>query len=104
VCRLSKRYPQGHDYWYGYSEASRRFLLEGREAYLVLGCIGNDTAYAIPVSAIEKVLDRLHKTPDTHWHIQLNENKNGKLELVIPKSAPMPLTDFELKLAAAEGP
>jgi hypothetical protein len=40
----------------------------------------------------------LRKTPNRHWHIDLDENKDGKLELSIPNGLRMPLGNFELVL------
>jgi hypothetical protein len=60
VCVLSKRYPRGHPsghaYWYQYTEEARRFLLEGQNSFVILGCLDQDSAYAIPSSASPGVL------------------------------------------------
>jgi hypothetical protein len=103
VCAVSKRYPKGHAYWYGYSELARRFLLEGQKSFLVLGLLDQESAYAIPSSAIEKILAHLNRTPDGHWHIVLNENNQGKLELSVPNSVPMQLSNFELNPESTSG-
>jgi uncharacterized protein with ParB-like and HNH nuclease domain len=98
VCIVSKRYPRTYLYWYGYSTAARRFLLDGQRSFLVLGCLDLETAYAIPSSSIEQILGQLWRTPEIKWHINLAENGQGRLELPIPNNAPMQLGDFELKL------
>jgi hypothetical protein len=60
--------------------------------------VDQNSAYAIPNEAIEKILSDLYKTPERHWHIVLEENKGGGLELSIPNGARMPLNNFELKV------
>jgi hypothetical protein len=46
---------------------------------------------------LEKIVDDLHRTPDRHWHIVLDENDAGGLDLV-PRSGPrIPVNKFELK-------
>ena len=99
VCTVSKRYGQGAaGYWYGYSPEWRKFLSEGQNSFLVLGCVDRNTAYAVPAPELEKIIDDLNRTPDRHWHIILDENEMGGLELV-PKSGPrISLNKFELKL------
>jgi hypothetical protein len=57
-----------------------------------------DRAYAIPNATIEKLLGQLYRTPGRHWHIILDEHKDGQLELSVPDGGSMPLTSFELKL------
>jgi hypothetical protein len=99
VCTISKRHPSGRlPYWYGYSDEWRNFLSQGHKSFLVLGCMDREVAYAIPSETIEKILGELRKTPNRHWHIDLDENKDGKLELSIPNGLRMPLGNFELVL------
>jgi hypothetical protein len=98
ICIVSKRYTRGHAYWYGYSTAARRFLIEGQRSFLVLGCLDQETAYAIPSGSMEQILSQLRRTPERHWHVDLAENGQGRLELSIPNGAPMQLGNFELKL------
>ena len=57
-----------------------------------------DFVYAIPNDTIAKLLTQLYKTPGTHWHIIVEENAPGQLDLSIPGGGRMPLGNFELKL------
>lgn len=44
---ISKRYESG-GFWYAYHPEWDKFLREGSEGFLVLGCVGQDFAYAVP--------------------------------------------------------
>jgi hypothetical protein len=100
VCAVSSRHPRRpRPYWYGYSPKRRDFLSKGQKSFLLLGCVDRDSAYAVPSVEIEKILNNLHETPGVHWHIELDLNASGALDLV-PKSGPkIPLNKFELKLS-----
>jgi hypothetical protein len=99
VCTVSKRYARrAAQYWYGYSAEWRKFLAEGQKSFLVFGCVDRDSAYAVPAAELEKIIDDLHQTPEIHWHVILDENETGGLDLV-PRSGPrIPLNKYELKL------
>jgi len=99
VCTVSKRHARrAAPYWYGYSPEWRNFLSEGQKSFLVLGCVDRNTAYAVPAAELEKIVDDLHRTPGRHWHIVLDENETGGLDLV-PRIGPrIPLNKCELKL------
>ncbi len=97
VCAVSKRYGPGRaPYWYGYTVPRRDFLLKGKKAFLVLGCMDRNRAYAVPASEMEKVLSGLHSTPDKHWHIALEENTSGALDMVLRSGAKVELKKFEI--------
>ena len=100
ICTISKRYKRtASPYWYGYSTEWQKFLLKGKASFLVLGCLDRGVAYAVPSVEIEKILPDLYRTSERHWHIVLDENELGALELV-PKIGPrVPLTKFELKVS-----
>jgi hypothetical protein len=99
VCTVSKRYARhAAPYWYGYSPEWRKFLSEGEKSFLVLGCVDRNTAYAVPTAELEKIIDYLHRTPDRHWHIVLDENETSGLDLVPGCGPRIPLNKFELKL------
>jgi hypothetical protein len=85
-------------YWYAYSEASRSFLSEGTQSFVVLGCIDTNTAYALPVAELERILPDLHQTKARHWHITLHENEYGGLDLVTPRGPRFSLNKFEMRL------
>ena len=48
ICTLSKRYPSGAPYWYGYAPQWNAFLDEGKTSFLILGCMDRNVAYAVP--------------------------------------------------------
>ncbi len=99
VCTVSKRYSRRRaPYWYGYSPEWRNFLSQGANSFLVFGCVDRDSAYAMPAAEMEKFLDDLHRTLDRHWHIELDENASGGLDLVPQNGARISLNRFELKL------
>lgn len=100
ACPVSRRYTRSSSsyYWYGYSEELPSFLSQGKRSFLVLGCMDKDSAYAIPNETIDKLLTQLYKTPGIHWHIIVDENERGQLELSIRDGGKMPLNNFELKL------
>lgn len=99
VCTISKRHDRrAAPYWYGYSPEWRHFLSGATNSFLVLGCVDRNTAYAVPAAELEKIIDHLHRTPARHWHIVLDENEAGSLDLV-PRSGPrISVNKFELKL------
>jgi hypothetical protein len=98
VCTVSKRYAKGAAYWYGYSVEWRKFLSEGQKSFLVFGCVERSSAYAVPAAELEKIIDNLHRTPNKHWHLVLDDNETGGLDLV-PRNGPrIPLNKYELKL------
>ena len=99
ICTISKRYQTGAPYWYGYHPRWDEFLSKGKKSFLILGCTDRDTAYAIPHERISPVLKHLHKSAKRHWHIALEENESGKIELAIPKtSSRIGLSEFELAI------
>nr|WP_244553281.1 HNH endonuclease family protein [Bradyrhizobium erythrophlei] len=114
VSTISKRYDRrAAPYWYGYSPEWRKFLSGAQRSFLVLGCVDRNTAYAIPAQEIEKIIDDLHMSPAKrdedstkhtveasarHWHIVLDDNDDGGLDLVPRKGSRIPVKKFELKL------
>jgi Protein of unknown function (DUF1524) len=99
ICTISKRYPTGAPYWYGYAPRWDQFLSKATTSFIVLGCMDRDRAYAIPHDRISKLLPHLHKSGDRHWHLVLEENAAGQIELAIPKTgSKIGLTEFEVKI------
>jgi Protein of unknown function DUF262/Protein of unknown function (DUF1524) len=98
VCTVSKRYSKQRPYWYGYSAEWRKFLSEGQRSFLVFGCVDRDTAYSVPAAELEKIIDDLHRTPDKHWHVVLDENETGGLDLVCRSGLRLRLDRYELKM------
>ena len=99
ACTISKRYSTGSPYWYGYAPRWESFLSKAKASYLVLGCMDRDRAYAIPYERIAKLLPHLHRTPQRHWHLVLEENSTGEIELVVPKSgSQIGLKEYEVRI------
>jgi len=75
-------------YWYAYHPNWREFLTEGKDGFLVLGCVGLNKTYAIPSSVLETNLENLNITENdngrVYWHIHINDSldemnlKHGK--------------------------
>lgn len=100
VCTVSKRYARSAaPYWYGYSAEWRQFLSEGQKSFLVFGCVDRNTAYSIPAAELESILDNLNRTPEKHWHLVLDENETGGLDLVLRSGPRLPLNKYALTLA-----
>jgi hypothetical protein len=99
VCTVSTRHRERRSpYWYAYSPEWRNFLSEGQKSFLVFGCVDRSNAYSVPAAELEKIIDTLRRTPDKHWHVDLDENDEGGLDLV-PGSGPrLSLNKYELKL------
>lgn len=99
ICTISKRYSTGSPYWYGYAPRWDEFLSKTKTSFIVLGCMDKDRAYAIPHDRISKLLPHLHRTGDRHWHLVLEENGGGQIELAIPRTGSrIGLTEFEVPL------
>jgi uncharacterized protein with ParB-like and HNH nuclease domain len=100
ACPVSRRYPRATSpyYWYGYSMDWPAFLSQGSKSFLLLGCMDKDSAYAIPNKVVETLLEELYETPNRHWHIMLEENESGQLELSVPEKKAIPVGKYEIKL------
>jgi hypothetical protein len=96
ICTTSTRYETGSQYWYGYSPQWDKFLSECEHSFLVLGCMDRNFAYALPRERVIELLKSLHRTPERHWHIKLEENQSGSLDLIIPRSSNISLAQFQL--------
>ena len=98
VCTISKRYTNGPPYWYGYSPQWDQFLSGSQISFFVLGCMDRGSAFAVPHERIKKLLPYLNRTPDRHWHIFLEENDAGQVELALPKTgSKIGLGEFEVR-------
>jgi hypothetical protein len=99
VCTVAKRsHKRSSPYWYGYAFEWHQFLSGADNSFLVFGCVDRDSAYAMPAKELEKYLSDLGSTPDRHWHIELDENEFGGLDLVLRHGGRVSLNGFELKL------
>jgi len=97
---VSRRYTRTASsyYWYGYSVDWPAILSQGEKLFLVLGCMDKNHAYAIPNEVVEALLNQLYLTPNRHWHIMLEENESGQLELSVPEKHGIPVGKYEIKL------
>ncbi|MCA2968231.1 MAG: hypothetical protein INH43_06930 [Acidobacteriaceae bacterium] len=88
-CTVSKRYNNDYQpYWFAYHPKWDEFLLEG-DGYLILACMGLESAFAIPqrwlaenaanFNATEREESRLY------WHIPLTTLDGGKLAINLSK-------------------
>src|ERR1700681_3772376 len=80
-----------------YSPQWDAFLAGGKVSYFVLGSADRDGAFAVPHEVIYKLLKHLRRTPERHWHVALEENAAGQIDLVIPKTGSrIGLAEFEI--------
>ncbi len=99
VLTVSKRHARrSAPYWYRYADNWVTFLSQGTISHLVFGSVDRDIAYAVPASEMGKMTSELNRTPDSHWHVVLNDNDQGGLDLVLPTGARVSLKRYELKL------
>jgi hypothetical protein len=105
VSTISKRYLNNPTvpYWFAYHPQWHRFLLEGEEAHLVLGCMDLSFAFALPVAIMTSILDGLstttEKAGEVYWHLKIGELEPGHYSLGLPKrSASLPLDQYRLAL------
>lgn len=81
ICTISKKYERGDGgYWYAVHPRNIEFLKDASDGYLILGCMGLDVAYALPLKFVEGLLDELNKTEKEdhyYWHmiVQLDGDK-----------------------------
>src|SRR5262249_8578750 len=91
ACTISKRYSKSPStpYWYAYHPSWDNFLEGGTSAFLILGCMDRDAAYAIPREIFKSHLVDLNTTTEesgnTYWHIHLHESSNGEISIILPK-------------------
>ena len=99
VVTVSKRHPRrSAPYWYRYADGWLEFLSQTPKSHLVFGSVDRDSAYAVPASEMDKIVAELNRTPDSHWHVVLNDNDQGGLDLMLPTGARVSLKKFQLKL------
>ena len=103
ICTLSKRYPTGSPYWYGYAPPWDEFLASAKSSFIVLGCMDRDRAYAIPHQRVQMLLPHLHRTGEKHWHLALDEDEKGELQLNVPGAGTkIKLGEFAIDLKPAD--
>ena len=97
---ISKRYEKG-GYWYAYHPRWDEFLSSASVGFLVLGCIGQKEAYAIPRDWIHSKLNLLNTTErdsEKYWHVLLNPEADGRLLMRLNNGHGESLESFKLNL------
>ncbi len=90
ACSISKAYPTTtiYRYWYAYHPKWDQFLADGRDSYMVWGCLGLDIAFMIPWNELRPLLkDMLTTEPeseDMYWHVKILERSPGEYALHLP--------------------
>lgn len=92
VITTSKAYRQGNreKYWFAYRRNPLEDLKNCKEKYVVYGCKDENTMICLPVSEIEKFIDRLNLSTDedgaiTHWHMVFFKDNVGCVTWMISK-------------------
>lgn len=107
ACTISKRYvkPGQVPYWYAFHPKWKKFFEEGEKAFLVLGCMDLDHAYAIPSHILFPLLPHMGVTESTdrlYWHIKLEGGPAHDLSLQLPRiGQSLELTPFRFSLLGA---
>lgn len=103
TCNISKRYAKKGEarYWYAYHAHWNEFLGEADHGWVVLGCIGLDRAFAIPVQVVRAQLDKLNATekPDgtKYWHVKLMAIKPDAYALQLSKTSDrLPIEEYAI--------
>lgn len=106
ACTLSKRYDKrpSEPYWYAYHPPWHKFLREGAEAHLLLGCMDLPFAFALPLSVLTPLLAALNTTDrdgDHYWHVKIGQTAPDRYTLLLPKrSDALAIDDYRLPLTA----
>lgn len=86
----SKAYKQGkrEKYWFAYRRATS--ISTCKEQYYVFGCKDESTMLKLPISLVEKNLDRLNISTDedgniTHWHMVFFKDSSGHMTWMFSK-------------------
>lgn len=92
IITTSKMYPQGNreKYWFAYRRKSLFDIEKCSEQYIVYGCKDETTLVVLPVSEIEKNIDKMNFSKDedgsiSHWHIVFFKDKNGCMTWMLSK-------------------
>lgn len=88
---ISKRYEKRgtYPYWYAYHPQWDEFLAEGKNSFLVLGCMDLPKAFCIPRHIVATASENLNTTTterSTYWHLHIVEEAKGRYELLLPKA------------------
>jgi hypothetical protein len=97
---VSKRYqsPHAHPYWYSYYPKWDKFLCEGTESFLVLGCADLPLAFAVPYAVVQQNLSVLNRSANGHWQMNVVETGRGYALLLPGRAGTLQLTSFLIDL------
>ncbi len=104
ACTISKRYTAkgAYRYWYAYHPTWDAFLSEGNTAFLVLGCMDLQAAFAVPFDVIHSLREGLNTTElesgTMYWHVHLTKIADGISILLPKKGPPLSLEPFRVPL------
>jgi hypothetical protein len=101
---ISKQY-ESRGFWYAYHPEWDKFLSEGSEGFIVLGCIGKNIAYAIPRAWIHSRLKQMNTTDresGSYWHVLLHAENDGHLALRLKNGQNERLEVFGLPLQSVK--
>lgn len=89
-CAVSKKYEKDNQsYWYAYYPKWDDFLAEGKESYLILSCMDQDEAFAIPYSWLLKNKKNFNVTDRdgrSYWHVALMTLEHDQLGINLSKT------------------
>jgi hypothetical protein len=74
VISVSKRYDRDYQsYWYAYYDSQRAYLIEAKDAYLVLCALDTSRFWAVPSTVIETLIPAMNSTKrsedEIYWHV-----------------------------------
>jgi hypothetical protein len=95
-----KRYQSSHahPYWYSYYPKWDKFLCEGTESFLVLGCADLPLAFAVPYAVVQQNLSVLNRSANGHWQMNVVETGRGYALLLPGRAGTLQLTSFLIDL------
>ena len=103
-CTVSMRYKKLYQpYWYAYHPKWNEFLQDG-DGYLILACMDQDSAYAVPQKWLAANVVDLNSTVEedgrSYWHIPLTTMDDGGLAINVPGiGRKYPLEPYRFPLA-----
>jgi hypothetical protein len=74
VISVSKRYDRDYQsYWYAYYDSQRAYLIETKDAYLVLCALDTSRFWAVPSAVVETLIPAMNSTKrsedEIYWHV-----------------------------------
>lgn len=104
VFTVSKEYAQASGpsyYWFAYHVGWDKYLGEAEEGFYVLGCVGRNEAYALPVEWIRertKYLNATEKEERSYFQVYIYAVENGNMLLWLSNHEHEPLDNFKMPL------